>query len=299
MSDLRRTVGVLAVAVLVAAGCVQAGIWQWGRHQDRSLAASLLETNYDAAPVPLADLMTDGLAPDEVWRPVVAVGHYLPDAGVLLRGRPVAGQPAVHALELLAVDTGPLTGSLLVVNRGWVGVTADQGLPDVADPPSGTAQVVVRLRPSEPPSNRSTPDGQVRSIAVEDVRRVAGPAAQVLAEAEPTVLPAYGVLVSEDGRPAEALEPQPRPEVTLGVNLSYAFQWWVFAVGALVGGVLLVRRPPEPTPNGGPRRPGTTGHPAGAAGTPNAPGSAPRTRRRPTAEEEEDALLDAQTGAEH
>src|SRR5450756_1162373 len=64
VSDLRRTVGVLAVAVLVAAGCVQAGIWQWGRHQDRSLAASLLETNYDAAPVPLADLMTDGLAPD-------------------------------------------------------------------------------------------------------------------------------------------------------------------------------------------------------------------------------------------
>lgn len=298
MSDLRRTVGVLAVALLVAAGCVQAGIWQWGRHQDRSRTAALLETNYDAAPVPLADLMADGLAPDEVWHPVVAVGHYLPDAGVLLRGRPVAGQPAVHALELLAVDTGLLTGSLLVVNRGWVGVTADQGLPDVTDPPSGAVRVVLRLRPSEPPSNRSAPDGQVRSISVEDVRRVAGPATQESAEADSTVLPAYGVLVSEDGRPAEALEPQPRPEVTLGINLSYAFQWWVFAVGALVGGVLLVRRPPESTP-GGPRRPGTTGRPAGAAGAPNAPGSAPRTRRRPTAEEEEDALLDAQTGTEH
>lgn len=268
MSDLRRTVGVLAVAVLVAAGCVQAGIWQWGRHQDRSRTASLLESNYDAVPTPLADLMTDGLAPDEVWHPAVAVGHYLPGAGVLLRGRPVTGQPAVHALELLVVDDGPLTGSVLVVNRGWVGVTADQGLPDVADPPRGAVRVVVRLRPSEPPSSRSTPAGQVRSIAVEDVRRVAA--------AEPTVLPAYGVLVSEDGQPAEALEPDPRPEVTLGVNLSYAFQWWVFAVGALVGGVLLVRRPPEPTA-----------------------GSAPRTRRRPTAEEEEDALLDAQACTEH
>ena len=298
MSNLRRTVGVLAVALLVAAGCVQAGIWQWGRHQDRSRTAALLETNYDAAPVPLADLMADGLAPEEVWHPVVAVGHYLPDAGVLLRGRPVAGQPAVHALELLAVDTGALTGSLLVVNRGWVAVTADQGLPDVADPPSGAVRVVLRLRPSEPPSNRSAPDGQVRSIAVENVRRAAGPATREPAEADSTVLPAYGVLVSEDGRPAEALEPQARPEVTLGINLSYAFQWWVFAVGALVGGVLLVRRPTESTP-GGPRRPGTTGHPAGAAGAPNAAGSAPRTRRRPTAEEEEDALLDAKTGTEH
>ncbi len=80
--------------------------------------------------------------------------------------------------------------------------------------------------------------------------------------------------------PPEGLGPLELPSTDLGPHLSYAFQWWVFAAGALVGAVILLRRD-EPAPDCG-RRP---------------PPPRPAPRRRGRAEEEEDALLDAQEAA--
>jgi cytochrome oxidase assembly protein ShyY1 len=278
MSATRRAVVVLVLAVVVAAGCVVAGVWQWGRHVDRSATAALVAANYDAEAVPVERVLGVGteLAVRDTWRPVVVTGRYLEGAAVL-RGRPVDGRPAVHDLRLLEVTEGELAGALLIVNRGWVALTPDAGLPELPDPPTGTVDAVVRVRPLEAPGGSSAP-GEVRRIAVADLldsgATVAGPS-----------LGAYGVLVSEDGRPPEGLAPPPRPQVSLGVNLSYAFQWWVFALGALVGGVVLVRRDRAddrddlaPTPDDG----------------------GPRARpRRPTAEEEEDALLESHVAQAH
>lgn len=274
MSATRRTVVVLALAVVVAAGCVVAGVWQWGRHTDRSAMAALVAANYDADPLPVEQVLGVGteLAAQDTWRPVTLTGRYL-DGAAILRGRPVDGRPAVHDLRLLQVTDGPLAGSFLVVNRGWVALTPDAGLPPVPDPPTGTVEVVVRVRPLEQPDGSPAP-GEVRRIAVADVLDSG-------ATASGPGLGGYGVLVSEGGQSPEGLESLPRPQVSLGVNLSYAFQWWVFALGALVGGVVLVRRDRA------------DGRDASAL-TPA--GGAPLARsRRPTAEEEEDALLDSQT----
>jgi cytochrome oxidase assembly protein ShyY1 len=280
----RRVAAVLGVAALVAAGCVVAGIWQWGRHEDRSAAAARVTANYDAAPVPVADVLTDGrsLADDDAWRPVAVVGRYLDDGGVLLRGRPVDGQPAVHELALLELIEGPLAGSVLVVNRGWAALAPEAGVPRLDPPPSGTVEVVARLRPLESPSGTSAPAGQVRAIAVGQVLAASG------AEPAGPLLPAYGVVLSEDGRAPAGLQPLPRPEFRLGVNLSYAFQWWLFALGALVGGVVLLRG--DAARAEAARTAGETAGPADDAE--RAP--RPVRRRRPTAEDEEDALIDAQ-----
>lgn len=276
-----RRVVTMLVAVLLAAGCVVAGIWQWTRHQDRATTADLVASNFDADPVPVSDLLP-GLADEDVWRPVTVVGRYV-DEPVALRGRPVDGSPAVHELALLEIVEGPLTGDTLVVNRGWLPLAPDEGLPAFPARPDGVVDVVVRLRPLETASDRSASTGETFRVAAADLGRAG------LGEQGPDAyLDAYGVVVTEDGAAPRGLSPLPRPEPDLGVNLSYAFQWWLFAVGALVGGVLLLRQPEAPE------------HAEPADGVDHAQPT-PRTRaparRRPSAEDEEDALVAAQEAA--
>lgn len=284
-----RAASVLAVALVVAAGCVVAGIWQWTRHVDRSAAVDLVSTNYDAAPVPLPDLVGDELQPDEVWRPASVRGVYVGDA--VLRNRPVSGTPAAHALGVLEIAEGPWRGRLLVVDRGWFPAAQAGAGPAT---PDGVLEVVVRLRAAEPPAGRDAPAGQVQAIAVDQVLAAAGLAGR------DAVRVAYGVVATEDGRPPEGVTALPRPDADLGPHLSYAFQWWVFALGALVGAVVLLRREAADATRGdtAPGAAGTGPGPTGRAGPrsqagPTAPGQEQPRRRRPTAEEEEDAILDA------
>jgi cytochrome oxidase assembly protein ShyY1 len=280
---LRRAATTVLVAVVVAAGCVVAGVWQWNRHTDRAAAVALVEANYEATPVPLEQLVgTEPLPPGDVWRPVTAEGRYLGDP-VLLRNRPVGGVPGFHVLDALAVTKGPLAGTVLVVDRGWVPTGEDGSDADgVPAAPAGPVSVVVRLRADEPDSRRDAPPGQVQAIAVDQVREAWAAATDRPGLWTGPDLGAYGALESEDGAAAAGLGPLPKPSTDPGPHLSYAFQWWVFAVGALVGaGVLLTRDAREQ------RRP-----PDDASEGPQ--DVRVRRRRRPTAEEEEDALLDAQ-----
>lgn len=285
MPFLRRWFATIAVAVVVAAACALAGMWQWSRHVDRSAAIALVERNYGAPAVHLDELVTQPAAPldaDDVWRTAAVSGRYL-GASVLLRNRPVGGQPGFHVLEPFLVDDGDLSGSVLVVDRGWVPTGEDgSGTVEIPSPPAGPVDLLVRLRAPERPSTRSAPPGQVQAIAPEQVRTAAGAPTWE----KGTTLSAYGLMVSESGSAPADLGPLPVPSTNPGSHLSYAFQWWVFAVGALVGCVVLIRRESHRE---------TSEEEAGTGLDVQAPLHPPaRARRRPTAEEEEDAILDAQ-----
>lgn len=304
---LRHAARVLLAALLVAVACTGAGLWQWDRHETRSAAIAVVERNYGAEPAPLADVL-DGTAvtADDVWRPAEVRGEYLPSP-VLLRNRPVDGHAGFHVLAPLVVGEGPLTGSVLVVDRGWVPLGEDGGTVDPPALPRGTVDVVVHLRPGEAASERDAPAGQVQAIAPEQVRAAAVEASEALDWPADATLGAYGALASEDGARPTDVGSLPEPSRDPGSHLSYAFQWWVFALGALATGVVLVvrgvrERAAELTE-------GLPGDQAGGAGSADLSGTGTagavgpvgarpaRTRRRPTAEEEEDALLDAQTDA--
>lgn len=261
MNPVPRRFAVVAVAVVVAAACTLAGLWQWQRHTTRSETIATIEANADAPPVPIEDVLgvARPLDDDDAWRPARVSGEYLPGATVELRNRPVGGRPAVGVLEVLSVTEGDLAGTALVVHRGWL--SPDDLAAGVPAPPEGRVELTVRVRPGEAPSTAS--GRQVRAISVEQVIAAA--------DADLTPLPGYGVLLDEDGSPPDGLQQVPLPELGFGSHLSYAFQWWLFAAGALVGAVVLIRRD---------------------AHADDAP-AAPRRRRRPTAEEEEDAILDA------
>lgn len=279
----RRAVAVALVGILVAVVCGLLGRWQWNRHVVRDAKIALVQANYSADPVPMADLLdgpTTSLDPADEWRPVTLTGTYAADSTVLLRNRPVDGTPAYHVLVPLVLADG----DVLVVDRGWVPMGAD-GSSDVAvaAPPSGTVQVTVRLRVPEPASTRSAPAGQVQ----------AADPGQVLA-AGSLDAPAYaaiGGLVDESPAPAQALGTLPLPDTDPGSHLSYAFQWWVFALGALGAFGWAARREVLDA-----REPDLVDRSAEPA-APRPLGARSQPRRRGRDEVDEDALLDAAEAA--
>ncbi|WP_263120630.1 SURF1 family protein [Cellulomonas sp. RIT-PI-Y] len=279
----RRATGLVLLAIVLATACTFLGRWQWNRHVNRDAAIRLVQTNYDADPVPLADLVPtvdDTLDPARVWHPVTVTGTYDVDATVLLRNRPVDSQPGFHVLVPLVQSDG----TALIVDRGWVAWDDDaSGEVDVPAPPAGEVSVTARLRPQEVASGRSAPAGQVQAINVD----------QVLAAGDADGLEAYssyGALVSESPAAPTALGTLPMPSTDPGSHLSYAFQWWTFGIGALVGFGWMARRELLDE-RGVPRGPGVAlGDLLPAEdGTVRVP-----RRRRVSDEDTEDALIDAQ-----
>jgi cytochrome oxidase assembly protein ShyY1 len=228
----RRWLGLLVVAVLVAAGCVAMGRWQLDRLSDRHERNDLVERNVDARPVPPGAVLRVGREPraDDQYARVRATGTYDLDGQLLVRTRPYEGQVGFHVLTPFVTDDGPA----LLVDRGWVpdGPTA-QDVPDVPAPPSGRVTVTARVRPSEPASTTGTPPpGQVT--------RIHGPT--IAATLPYDVYGGFVELTRESPTPDEAPSLLPPPEPAEGPHLAYAFQWFLFAALALGGYVILARR---------------------------------------------------------
>lgn len=223
-----RWAGYVAVAIAFAVACAFLSNWQFTRNEDRSAQLALVEANYDAEPAELDELLPRGgaLDPADEWHPVTMTGEYLAGDQVLVRNRPHGGTSAFEVL----VPFRTTDGRVFVVNRGWVPPGRDSPEPDaVAAPPAGTVTVVARLKPAEaaPTSGRSAPEGQVPTISLDLVAAEAGLTGDV-------VTSAYGLLVSEDPAPAEALGALPTPSEDPGPHLSYAIQWILFAIMGFV-----------------------------------------------------------------
>jgi len=274
----------LAVAVLAfVAACVVLGMWQWDRFDNRLAEARQVADAYDAEPVPLTEVTGEDLrvaAADE-WRPARVTGHYVDGGTVLLRNRPVDGSPAVHAVTPFVADTG-VGQVVVVVDRGWLPAEeAEETGAVVPQPPTAGVAMTGRLRPAETAVERDRPTGQIYRLAPDEVIEAASEVTDVGALEDLPVLDGYLVAAGPEISPPGAedtaasegsaeLGTYPRPSSNWGLNLSYAFQWWLFAAGGLVAVVVLARREAA-----------------------DRAGDAPRPRRV-TAEEEEDALVDAQ-----
>jgi cytochrome oxidase assembly protein ShyY1 len=264
-----RWLGWLAMVIVLAAGCVALGRWQLDRREAVVENIQRIEANYDAAPqryVPGVNGF-DSYDPAREWTPITFVGTYDVDNQVVVRNRPLNGQPGYEVLTPLKLDDG----TAVVIDRGWLPIgNAEAGRPDeIPAPPSGEVEVTARMKPGEPEVNRGAPEGQVASINL-----------PVLAERVdyPLQDAAYGLLALE--RPAAAQTPlaAPKPSIDEGPHLSYSMQWFAFGVLVFVGlgyAARQQRRSDAEQDGTAPRRPA-------------------RQRRRPSAEEEEDAILDAQ-----
>ncbi|WP_158564266.1 SURF1 family cytochrome oxidase biogenesis protein [Jiangella anatolica] len=232
---VRTLAGVLLVLL-----CVRLGLWQLDRNEQRQDRNAVIEANVGGDPVPAAELAPPGetLATDDQWRTVEVTGRWDVDEELRLRLRPVDGTRGVHALTPLVTDDG----TALLVDRGFVAADGrDDDEIELAAPPDGEVTVTARVRRSETGHDVDPSSGSVRFVDVE----------AIAAGLPYPLYGAWGELIAQVPEPATSLQLIEPPETESGPHLSYAIQWFLFAVVGVGGFILLIRgeaRGSEETP---------------------------------------------------
>jgi cytochrome oxidase assembly protein ShyY1 len=224
-----KWIGFHLLVVVAIVAMINLGFWQLRRLDQRREFNATVEARYDAEPVPIDELLTPDVVPDEVeWRPVTARGTYLGDETVHVVNRSQngrAGDNIVVPLELA-------DGRLLLVNRGFVplGVVAPAA-------PEGGVELVGRLRPSQERrlGQLSDPgEGRLTEVQRVDIPRLAQ-------QLDGELVDMYVDLIRSDPADSPVVEPVTPPDLSEGSHLSYAVQWFIFSICVAVGWVLAVR----------------------------------------------------------
>lgn len=212
------------VLLLLIAGAVLLGRWQWERTQ--SILAA--ERAAVSEPVPVQDVFAgaDGPAtevpPEGIGRPVTVTGEYAVGMQTLVTSRELDGKPGVWVVD--GLDLGD--GTVSAVLRGWL----PDGTSPAADAPTGPVTVTGILHPDETfYADAVTEPGTAAAIAHE----------RLADQWQASVLPGFVVLTSEEPAVAPAPMPVPPTVQTSDVpfplqNFFYAFQWWIFAAFGVV-----------------------------------------------------------------
>jgi len=203
----RRDVTLGIGAALVASGCICAAIWQLGRLEQRRARNAVLEARL-ALP---ALAVRRGLSADTArWRRVSARGVYDFAAEQTWPGRSFQGTPGVALVTPLRLADG----SAVLVDRGWV-YSPDAFHVDhnaYREPDTATVTGIALVAP------RGRGDVDVAGF-----------------------LPFVIQLGGRDG--ASGLPRRwPAPVFDDGPHLSYAIQWFSFALIALVGTAVMIRK---------------------------------------------------------
>ena len=206
----------LLVGFGTAALCARLGVWQLDRLGQRRVWNAEVEARLAAPPVRLASGLTPAGADSLRYRRVEASGVLAFADQRTEPNRSFRGTPGVYVVTSLRF----LDGTGVLVQRGFAyapdGMTAD--LASLAEPET----TVVRGLLLEPTGRHAVHPDSARlgyPLFPLVIRRTAS------APGVPPQLATVGL-----------------PPLDEGPHLSYAFQWFSFAVIAVVGGVILARR---------------------------------------------------------
>jgi len=220
-----RWAGYLALVVVFAVACCALGTWQLNRRAEALAEVARIDANYDAEAVPVADALADpaGFDVDQRWLVVALSGEYLGDEEVVVRNRPFGGSSGFEVITPFRLDDG----TVFMVDRGWIAQGSDGRPSDYTAPPSGHVQVEARLKAGEERiEGRTTTGIEFATIDLAELADRVG---------EPAYTGAYGVLVQSAADAAEPPLAAARPLRDEGPHLSYALQWFVFALLAFIG----------------------------------------------------------------
>jgi len=235
VSHVLVVLGVVALVVL--------GFWQRARWVERSDIAERIEQRATAAPVPLDQVVppgsTAGSLPESAeFTRISASGTWDAPAEVYVRNRSYSGAPGSWVVTPLVQEDG----TALAVVRGWV-PTVDPDPPGPpfpgAEPPGGPVSIAGVLQFSQSRGDFGTADpaeGRLEVVSRVDLDR--------LADQLPYPLePAWVLLDAQEPPQTTRLPARVAVEVPSSTqNLSYMFQWWLFAAIAAGGYVLVLRR---------------------------------------------------------
>ncbi|WP_419165553.1 SURF1 family protein [Candidatus Palauibacter sp.] len=243
--SLSRKILLCAVAIALSALFVRLGFWQIDRHGERSAG---LRGRAERAEAPRLEWTRPGDVPPDtaglIGRRARLIGRWDRAGEVVLRSRTLDGRAGAELLTPFLV--GGESGPVVMVLRGWL--PAPDGLrPDLAaawtDPPSAAGD-------ADPParvegvfvSSRDGRGGQPLRVEIAGRPHLAIAGLDLALIREETALdPTPHVLRADDPPPDAALGPARAVETDAGPHLSYAIQWFSFAVIALGGTAILLR----------------------------------------------------------
>lgn len=245
------------LVVVAVVGFVNLGFWQLRRLDERRQLNAVVRRRHEAPARPLSALLRGaGGDPRSVqWRRATVTGTYDTGAEVLLTARSRAGQPGHHVLTPL------VTGDdrAVIIDRGWVPYRVPGPPVRPATPPVGPVTVHgVVLTGRRTDQYGRAESGRLEFVSQVDLDRLAGPAPAPLA-------PVYVQLRRQSPpQPGSLPVPARLPPLTEGPHLSYAGQWFLFAIIVVVGYPLLLARTAREQ-RGGARHGGHLGDPPAAA----------------------------------
>jgi surfeit locus 1 family protein len=225
-----RQVVFIACAVVFGALCTRLGVWQLQRLGQRKQRNAELAARMNEPPVDVAALPRDtSLAR---FRRVRLNGRYDYAHETVLAYRERNGAPGVDVITPLLT---PGNDTAVLVDRGWVyspdGATIDHRLWREPDSVSATGRVQTLWVGPGPAVTGNRPD-RLRWVSPEAVAAWAGYPVRpydVMLEGDTAVSPSHPVRFGQ-------------PVVDEGPHMSYAIQWFSFALIAIIGAGLAVVR---------------------------------------------------------
>jgi surfeit locus 1 family protein len=241
-----RLVVFLAFAFVATAIFVRLGVWQLHRLHERRARNALVISRLDSTAVDFADLPHDRTRAR--FRRVRVTGTPDYDHELIYAARGYNGSPGIN---LLTPVRSPGRDTAVLVNRGWVyspdGATVDLARWHDRDTTfTGFAEEF----PSVKGTTYSTRPRVIARLSY-----------NVVAHALPyPIAPIYIVMLGDSTVAPNRVARLSVPPLDEGPHLSYAIQWFAFAIVAIVGAGIAVRQT---------RRDVGTSHPADVPWPPN------------------------------
>ncbi len=224
-------VGALAMAVLLPT-FLSLGQWQWRKAEAKKHLQAELDLRSHDAPVVMPGTPVDGESLR--YRRGVLRGSFDASRQVLLDNQLNQEQAGYHVITPLKIDGSPLR---VLVNRGWLPAPADHRVLPVAEVPGGPVELTgIAVLPARrffnlaPQPTDWAPVWQ--NLDIERYRQVVD-------------YPLQPVIIQLDPEsPAGYVRQWPRPDERADRHLSYALQWFGFALSSLgIWVYFLFRRP--------------------------------------------------------
>jgi surfeit locus 1 family protein len=235
-----RALLIALVVTAVAAACVRLGFWQLDRLQQKRTLNARMRAALARPPVPFGSMPVESLA----GRRVVIRGDYDERHQLLLAARTDGGAPGVHVVTPLmpATDDGdattPRRSEAVLVDRGWL-PSDDAATARPQEYPEPGALEVIGIADQAPRATRAryytleADSVELYSALRVDLDSLAARLPYALSPLIVRQLPGPGVPPLPKRVP-----PKPLDET---MHLSYAIQWFLFAVILVVGSIALAR----------------------------------------------------------
>lgn len=206
-------------AALFAAGCVVLANWQLERRDQAVSKIQRMVENYEKKPIDFPDVSNLSLAQVEQfeWTPVQISGSYIVSDELLVRNRPIAGQPGF----LQIIPFRLTSGDVVLIERGWIPADSNLAPARRMSPSAETKVLTARIRLGELTPNRDSPIGYATSLHLASLKQLI----------ESDIQQSFYLRVISES-PGEPATPQPlgKPLLDEGNHLSYAVQWILFAL---------------------------------------------------------------------